>query len=66
MAAAQAQNYGTNCAMKIEGSTLTITVDISQSHGPSKSGKSTIVGGTGGFVTLPGTGIMVGLNVVKK
>lgn len=41
-----------NVTTEVKGSILTITVDLSKSFGPSKSGKSTIVAGTGGFVKV--------------
>ncbi len=44
---------------------LTITVDLSKSHGESKSGKSTIIASTQGNENI-GDGIVVGLNVYKK
>lgn len=56
-----------NVKMSVKGNVLTITVDLSQDHGPSSSGKTIIVGSTSGFVGVPDTeGISVGLNVVRK
>lgn len=57
---------GQNVEIDVKGDIMTITVDLSKSFGASKSGKTTVIAGTGGFVTIPGTGVMVGLNVNKK
>lgn len=53
----------TNANLKISGDTLTITVDLSQTHGVSKSGKSTIIATSGGNKTVPGTDAKIGLNI---
>lgn len=57
-----------NVEMQVIGTKLVITVDLTQNHGPSSSGRSVIVASTGGTVYLddegfPGVGI--GLNVFK-
>jgi hypothetical protein len=55
-----------NVDMKVSGSTLTITVDLSKDFGPSKSGKTLIIATTGGNVGAPGNDqIKVGLNIYK-
>ena len=55
-----------NVDMKIEGSKLVITVDLSKDYGPSKSGKTIIIATTGGNVSLPGNeAVKVGLNIYK-
>ena len=55
-----------NVDMKIEGSKLVITVDLSKDFGPSKSGKTIIIATTGGNVSLPGNeAVKVGLNIYK-
>ena len=55
-----------NVDMKIEGSKLVITVDLSKDFGPSKSGKTIIIATTGGNVALPGNdAVKVGLNIYK-
>jgi len=52
--------------METENNVLTITVDLSQSLGTSKSGKSQIIDTTGGNVTVPGTdNVKIGLNIYK-
>ena len=56
-----------NCEMKVTGSTLTITVDLSKDFGKSSSGKSTIIATTEGNVTVLDTDdIKIGLNIYKK
>ena len=50
-----------------EDGILTVTVDLKQSFGTSKSGKSEIIGSTEGNVTAPEpySDIKVGLNVYR-
>jgi hypothetical protein len=56
-----------NCEMKLNGSILTITVDISKEFGTSSSGKSIIIGSTEGNVSIPEKAdIKIGLNVYRK
>lgn len=56
-----------NCEMKLDGSILTITVDISKEFGMSSSGKSIIIGSTEGNVSIPEKeNIKIGLNVYRK
>ena len=56
-----------NCEMKLEGTILTITVDISKEYGTSSSGKSIIIGSTEGNVSIPEKeDIKIGLNVYRK
>jgi hypothetical protein len=55
-----------NVDMKVEGQDLVIRVDLSQSFGPSKSGKTIIIASTEGNVSVPGhEDIKVGLNIYK-
>lgn len=56
---------GKNAVITVKGSTMTITVDLTKDLGPSKSGKTNIVGTTNGFVGLA-DGVGVSLNVVKR
>ena len=56
-----------NVDLSVTGDVLTITIDLKKDFGLSKSGKTTTVGSTGGFVALgshPGT--VVSLNVNRK
>lgn len=55
-----------NVEMKIEGTILTIKVDLSQEFGPSSSGKTIIVASTEGNVPVRDGAEMVGLNVYRK
>lgn len=55
-----------NVDLKVDGSTLTITVDLSREFGPSSSGKTIIIASTEGNVTIPGREEKVGLNVYRK
>ena len=55
-----------NVEMKLQGDKLVITVDLSKSFGQSGSGKSVIIGSTGGNVAVPGREeVKVGLNVYR-
>ncbi len=55
-----------NVAMTIEGTILTIKVDLSKEFGPSKSGKTIIIATTEGNQTIPDRDETVGLNVYRK
>ncbi len=56
-----------NCEMKLNGSILTITVDISKEFGKSSSGKSIIISSTEGNVSVPEKqDIKIGVNVYRK
>jgi ABC-type uncharacterized transport system YnjBCD ATPase subunit len=55
-----------NVEMRVEGQRLIITVDLTADHGPSSSGKTTIIATTGGNVEVPGReDVKVGLNIYK-
>ena len=55
-----------NVKTKIDKDTLTITIDLNESFGSSKSGKTTIIATTGGNVSLGhASGAVLGLNVYK-
>jgi hypothetical protein len=56
-----------NVDMKLEGSILTIKVDISKDFGESKSGKSITIASTEGNVSIPDNeDIKIGLNIYRK
>ena len=55
-----------NVELKVEGTILTISVDLSKDFGPSSSGKTTIIATTEGNVSIPGRDEKIGLNVYKK
>ena len=55
-----------NVLMSVEGTILTIKVDLSKEFGPSSSGKTVIIGSTEGNVSVPDREEKVGLNVYRK
>jgi hypothetical protein len=55
-----------NIEMTVEGTTLTIKVDLSKEFGPSGSGKNVIIASTEGNVTVPHRDEKIGLNVYRK
>lgn len=56
-----------NVEMKVEGSKLIITVDLSVKGEVSSSGKSMVIGSTEGNVSVPEKAeVKVGLNVYTK
>ena len=56
-----------NVEMTVQGSILTIRVDLSQEFGPSSSGKTIIIASTEGNAAIPGREeVKVGLNVYRK
>lgn len=55
-----------NAALKVDGDTLTITVDLSKDHGPSKSGKTIIIATSSGNKPIEGTDAIIGLNIYTK
>jgi len=54
-----------NVQMQVTGDKLTITIDLSKSQGPSKSGKSEIIATTGGNASVPGKPFKLGLNLYR-
>ena len=55
-----------NVELTLEGTILTVKVDLSKEFGPSASGKTIIVASTEGNVTVPGRLEKIGLNVYRK
>lgn len=56
-----------NIDMKLDGSILTIKVDISKDFGESKSGKSITIASTEGNISIPDNEeIKIGLNIYRK
>jgi hypothetical protein len=55
-----------NVEMTVDGTTLTIKVDLSKEFGPSASGKTIIIASTEGNVSVPGRQEKIGLNVYRK
>jgi len=54
-----------NVELKVKDNVLTIVVDLSKEQGPSKSGKTIILGSTDGNVRIPGRDEVIGLNVYR-
>ncbi len=56
-----------NVELKLSGTTLTITVDLSKEYSLSSSGKSLIIASTEGNVSVEGKPeVKVGLNIYRK
>jgi hypothetical protein len=55
-----------NAELSVEGTLLTITVDLSKELGPSKSGKTTIVASSEGNKSVPGSLEKIGLNIYRQ
>ncbi|HRI39028.1 MAG TPA: hypothetical protein PLO50_10755 [Nitrospira sp.] len=55
-----------NVEMSVDGTVLTIKVDLSKEFGPSSTGKTIIVASTEGNVTIPDRQEKIGLNVYRK
>jgi hypothetical protein len=56
----------TNIDFDRNGEILTITIDLSQDNGISKSGKSNIIASSGGAKAVPGHDAKINLNVYTK
>jgi hypothetical protein len=54
-----------NIVMKVDGDMLTMTIDLSEEFGPSKSGKTTIVASTEGSKSIPGMDHRIGMTVYR-
>ena len=55
-----------NVEMMVDGSILTIKIDLSKEFGPSSSGKTIIIASTEGNIAVPDRDEKVGLNVYRK
>lgn len=58
-----------NVKTEVKGDKLTITIDLSKDVGLSKSGKSTMIGSTGGFKAVDiggGKSVALSLNCTKN
>jgi hypothetical protein len=55
-----------NVELTVDGTMLTIKVDLSKDFGPSSSGKTTIIASTEGNVSIPDREEKIGLNIYKK
>lgn len=54
-----------NVQTKVEGNTLTITVDLSKEFGPSKSLKTIVIASSEGNHKVEGTETYLGINIYK-
>ncbi len=55
-----------NVELTVDGTILTIKVDLTKDFGPSSSGKTTIIASTEGNVPIPNREEKIGLNIYKK
>ena len=55
-----------NISLEVKGTKLIIEVDLSKKQGPSKSGKTTVIGTTEGNIVLEDGKTYVGVNVYTK
>jgi len=56
-----------NIDMQFKGTKLVLTIDMDKSHGPSKSGKTTIIATTSGNQPIDGyPTAFIGVNVYTK
>ncbi len=55
-----------NVELSVDGTLLTIKVDLTKDFGPSSSGKTIIIASTEGNVTIPDREEKIGLNIYKK
>lgn len=55
-----------NVELTVDGTILTIKVDLSKDFGPSSSGKTTIIASTEGNISIPDREEKIGLNIYKK
>jgi len=55
-----------NAELSVEGTLLSITVDLSKELGPSKSGKTRIVASSEGNKSVPGSLEKIGLNIYRQ
>jgi hypothetical protein len=63
---ANKENLVKNVEIKVDGTKLTIVVDLSQEFGLSSSGKSITIASTEGNVAVPGhEEVKIGLNIYK-
>lgn len=54
-----------NVECKVDKNKLTITIDLKQEHGESKSGKSITIGSTHGNIPI-GDGVVLSVNCYKR
>ena len=67
LAAPAVTQIGKNIAASVDGSILTLRIDLSARHGDSASGKTVIVATSGGNQAIEGgKGVVLGLNAYVK
>ena len=52
--------------IKHKDGVITVTLDATKKGTQSKSGKSTIIESTRGFMNVPGTDLQIAINLIKK
>jgi len=52
--------------MEVKNDILTITVNLKENFGLSKSGKNMVIATTSGNADVPGTDVKIGLNIYCK
>ena len=55
-----------NIKQELTGNILTLTIDLSENHGKSKSGKSNKIASSEGNKRIGDTDIFIGVNVYEK
>jgi hypothetical protein len=55
-----------NVELTVDGTMLTIKIDLSKEFGPSSSGKTIIIASTEGNISIPDREEKIGLNIYKK
>jgi len=55
-----------NAKMEVKNDILTITVNLKENFGLSKSGKNMVIATTSGNADVPGTDVKIGLNIYCK
>jgi hypothetical protein len=59
-------DLGTNLRAAMEGDELVIRINLSERHGKSASGKTTIVATSSGNQKVPGSEVVIGINAYVK
>ena len=59
-------HIGTNIKASVEGTKLTMEIDLSKDLGESKSGKTILLASTNGNQPIAGSNAIIGMNVYRK
>jgi len=64
----EVQVIGTNVSMEVKGNIMTLTIDLSEEHGMSSSGKTKVVATTSGSknIATPVGNVLIGVNINRK